>query len=309
MTVFKEILDTIGNTPLVELCAIKEKYKLNANIFAKMESFNPGGSVKDRTAYSLIRGLQKDREYIDAVKNNRKISIVEATSGNTGIALAMICAKMGYNLIICMPDNASKERVLLLKAYGAEVVLTDAAYGMKGAIDKSLEYTDAFKLEQFKNPYNPLIHEQTTAKEIFDDLKGKLDIFVAAVGTGGTLTGCARYFKRQKNVHIVAVEPFESQAMAGKQPGAHGISGIGAGFIPETLDMKLVDEIFPVKTESAYEWTGNLARTEGILCGVSSGAALVAAVEIAKRGENKGKNIALILPDTGERYLSTPLFE
>ncbi|MFA5342330.1 MAG: cysteine synthase A [Clostridia bacterium] len=309
MTVYKGILDLIGKTPLVELCVLKQKYMLQANLFAKVESFNPGGSIKDRTAYSMIQGLQQDYRYQNAVKNNEKITIVEATSGNTGIALAMICARLGYRLIICMPANASRERVLLLKAYGAEVVLTDASQGMKGAIDKSLEYTDAFMLSQFKNPYNPLIHEMTTGKQILDDLEGKLDIFVAGVGTGGTITGCARYFKQKKNVHIVAVEPFESQVLAGQQPGRHGISGIGAGFIPDVLDMKLIDEIIPVKTEDAYEWTRNLARTEGILCGVTSGAALACAVEIAKKHENKGKNIALILPDTGERYLSTPLFE
>lgn len=309
MTVYKGILDVIGKTPLIELCALKQKYMLQANLFAKVESFNPGGSVKDRTAYSMIQGLQQDERYLNAVKNNEKITIVEATSGNTGIALAMICARLGYKLIICMPANASKERVLLLKAYGAEVVLTDASQGMKGAIDKSLEYTDSFMLSQFKNPYNPLIHEKTTGKQILDDLEGKLDIFVAGVGTGGTITGCARYFKQHKNVHIVAVEPYESQVLAGQQPGRHGISGIGAGFIPDILDMKLIDEIVPVKTADAYEWTRNLARTEGILCGVTSGAAVAAAVEIAKKHENKGKNIALILPDTGERYLSTPLFE
>ncbi len=309
MTVYKGILDVIGKTPLIELCALKQKYMLQANLFAKVESFNPGGSVKDRTAYSMIQGLQQDERYLNAVKNNEKITIVEATSGNTGIALAMICARLGYKLIICMPANASKERVLLLKAYGAEVVLTDASQGMKGAIDKSLEYTDSFMLSQFKNPYNPLIHEKTTGKQILDDLEGKLDIFVAGVGTGGTITGCARYFKQHNNVHIVAVEPYESQVLAGQQPGRHGISGIGAGFIPDILDMKLIDEIVPVKTADAYEWTRNLARTEGILCGVTSGAAVAAAVEIAKKHENKGKNIALILPDTGERYLSTPLFE
>ncbi|HPB17932.1 MAG: cysteine synthase A [Clostridia bacterium] len=310
MTVYKGILDVIGKTPLVELCALKQKYLLMANIFAKIESFNPGGSVKDRTAYSLIMGLQQDERYLKAVKNNEKITIVEATSGNTGIALAMICARLGYSLIICMPANASRERVLLLKAYGAEVILTDTALGMKGAIDKSLEFTEAFSLSQFKNPYNPLIHEKITGKQILEDLEGRLDIFVAGVGTGGTITGCARYFKEQNaEVHIVAVEPFESQVLKGSIPGRHGISGIGAGFIPDVLDMSLINEIIPVKTEDAYIWTKNLARDEGILCGVSSGAALAGAIEIAKKHENKGKNIAVILPDTGERYLSTPLFE
>jgi len=200
--------------------------------------------------------------------------------------------------------------VLLLKAYGAEVILTDTALGMKGAIDKSLEFTEAFSLSQFKNPYNPLIHEKITGKQILEDLEGRLDIFVAGVGTGGTITGCARYFKEQNaEVHIVAVEPFESQVLKGSIPGRHGISGIGAGFIPDVLDMSLINEIIPVKTEDAYIWTKNLARDEGILCGVSSGAALAGAIEIAKKHENKGKNIAVILPDTGERYLSTPLFE
>lgn len=310
MTVYKGILDVIGKTPLVELCALKQKYLLSGNLFAKIESFNPGGSVKDRTAYSLIMGLQQDERYLKAVQNNENITIIEATSGNTGIALAMICARLGYNLIICMPANASRERVLLLKAYGAEVILTDSSLGMKGAIDKSLEFTDAFSLSQFKNPFNPLIHEKTTGKQILDDLEGKLDFFVAGVGTGGTITGCARYFKEQNaEVHIVAVEPYESQVLKGDIPGRHGISGIGAGFVPDVLDMNLINEIFPVKTEDAYVWTKNLARVEGIMCGVSSGAALAAAVEIAKKHENKGKNIAVILPDTGERYLSTPLFE
>ncbi|MDD2261290.1 MAG: cysteine synthase A [Clostridia bacterium] len=308
MTLYKGILDMIGNTPLIELCAIKQKYLLHGDIYAKVEGFNPAGSVKDRTAFSLIQSLQNDDRYIKAVKENAKITIVEATSGNTGIALAMICARLGYELIICMPENMSKERVMTLKAYGAKVILTDGTRGMQGAIEKSLEFKDAFTLCQFENPYNPLIHENTTAKQIYDDLKGDIDIFVAGVGTGGTITGCARYFKKKKKVHIVAVEPYESQVLSGDKPGRHGIAGIGAGFIPDIYDNSLVDEIIPVKTEQAYEWARELAHTEGILCGVSSGAALCACVELAKKVENIGKNIVCILPDTGERYLSTPLY-
>lgn len=309
MTVYKGILDVIGNTPLVELCALKEKYLLKANIFAKVESFNPAGSVKDRTAYSLIQSLQQDERYNDAVKNNQKITIVEATSGNTGIALAMICARLGYELIVCMPDNVSKERIKLLNAYGAKTVLTDASKGMKGSIEKTLEYEGAFSLKQFENPYNPLIHEHTTGKEIYEDLNGNIDIFVAGVGTGGTITGCARYFAKHKKVQIVAVEPYESQALIGKKPEKHGIAGLGAGFIPPIMDLSLVDAIMPVKTVDAYKWARNLAHDEGILCGISSGAALCAAVELAKLPENKGKNLVVVLPDTGERYLSTSLFE
>lgn len=310
MTVYNHILELIGKTPLVELKAIEEKYNLKARLFAKIESFNPAGSVKDRTAYSLVESLKQDERYIRYLEEGRKISIVEATSGNTGIALAMICARLDYELIICVPESVSKERVMILEAFGAKVILTEGSRGMKGSIEKAMEFEDAFKVWQFENPYNPLIHENTTGKEIFEDMEGDLDIFVAGVGTGGTITGCARYFKKMgKDVEIVAVEPFESQVLSGHEPSKHGIAGIGAGFIPNIMDLSLVNRILAIKTEDAYKWANIGARTEGILCGVSSGAAICAAVELAKNEENKDKKIVLILPDTGERYLSTPLFE
>ncbi|MFA7674044.1 MAG: cysteine synthase A [Clostridia bacterium] len=309
MTVYKNILETIGNTPMVELKKIKEMNGLYGNIYAKIESFNPAGSVKDRTAYSLIASLENNERFRKARDNGEKISIVEATSGNTGVALAMICAYLGYELIICMPSNMSKERVSLLKAYGAVVILTDASAGMAGAIEKSGEFKESYTVSQFSNPYNPKIHEETTGKEIYDDLNGKVDIFVAGVGTGGTITGVARYLKKHGNTKVIAVEPFDSQVLRGGQPHSHALAGIGANFIPEVLDLKLLDGITDVKTEEAFFYANVLAKNEGILCGISGGAALFGAVKEAKKECNKGKNIVVIIPDTGERYLSTSLFD
>jgi cysteine synthase A len=309
MTVYKNILETIGNTPMVELCNIRKKNGLPGNIYAKVESFNPAGSIKDRTAFSLIASLDNNERFKKARENGEKISIVEATSGNTGVALAMICAYLGYELIICMPSNMSKERVSLLKAYGARVILTDASLGMAGAIEKSKEFKEAFTVSQFSNRYNPMIHEETTGKEIYDDLQGQVDILVAGVGTGGTITGVARYLKKHGNTKVIAVEPYDSQVLRGGQPHSHALAGIGANFIPEVLDLTLIDSITDARTEEAFFYANELAKNEGILCGISGGAALYGAVEEAKKECNKGKNIVVIIPDTGERYLSTPLFD
>ncbi|MBT3182262.1 MAG: cysteine synthase A [Deltaproteobacteria bacterium] len=301
-----DISELIGNTPLVRLNRIRSD--LDATIFVKLESFNPGGSVKDRIGLNMIRVAEKDG-LID-----ENTTIVEPTSGNTGIALAMIAASKGYKLVLTMPDTMSLERRNLLKAYGAEIVLTPGAKGMKGAIEKAEEIaksTDkSFMPQQFKNPANPEIHRKTTAEEIWKDTEGKVDIFVAGVGTGGTITGVGEILKRIKpKIQAVAVEPVDSPVLSGGEPGPHKIQGIGAGFIPDILNRKIIDEIMQVSSKYAFETARLLARNEGILCGISSGANVYAALQLAARPENKDKTIVTIICDTGERYLSTELFE
>ncbi len=304
----KSITDLIGQTPLLKLNRIEQKYKLEANIIAKLESFNPARSVKDRLGFALIDIAEK-LDWID-----KSTVIIEPTSGNTGIALAFVAASKGYRLILVMPDSMSIERRNILKALGAEIVLSPGYEGMGGAIRKATElkntFPKAFIPQQFDNHANPAIHRKTTAIEIWDDTDGSVDIFIAGVGTGGTITGVGEVLKEKNpKVKVVAVEPAESPVLSGGRPGPHKIQGLGAGFVPGILNVKIYDEIFRVKNEEAYEISRQLARTEGLIVGVSSGAAVYAAIQIAKRPENKGKNIVAILPDTGERYLSTPLFQ
>lgn len=304
----KSITDLIGQTPLLKLNRIEQKYKLEANLIAKLESFNPARSVKDRLGFALIDIAEK-LDWID-----KSTVIIEPTSGNTGIALAFVAASKGYRLILVMPDSMSIERRNILKALGAEIVLSPGYEGMGGAIRKATElkntFPKAFIPQQFDNHANPAIHRKTTALEIWDDTDGSVDIFIAGVGTGGTITGVGEVLKEKNpKVKVVAVEPAESPVLSGGRPGPHKIQGLGAGFVPSILNVKIYDEIFRVKNEEAYETTRQLARTEGLIAGVSSGAAVYAAIQIAKRPENKGKNIVVILPDTGERYLSTPLFQ
>ncbi len=307
MNIYRSVTELVGKTPLMELTRIEEKEGLEAKIFAKLELFNPGGSIKDRVARAMI----EDAEKRGVLKEGSVI--IEPTSGNTGIGLSAIAAAKGYRIIITMPETMSVERRNLMKAYGAELVLTDGAKGMKGAIEKaeelSKEIPNSFIAGQFVNPMNPLAHEQTTGVEIWEDTDGKVDIFVAGVGTGGTITGTGRYLKsKNTDVKIVAAEPKTSPVLSGGPAGAHKIQGIGAGFIPEILDTKIYDEVIQVDNDDAFVTGRLVARTEGVLVGISSGAALWAALELAKRPENKGKNIVVILPDTGERYLSTPMF-
>ncbi|MFC1667281.1 cysteine synthase A [Candidatus Omnitrophota bacterium] len=304
--IYRDISETIGNTPLVRLGKIAEGVK--AEIVGKLESFNPGSSVKDRIGLSMIR----EAEERGVLKPGA--TIIEPTSGNTGIALAFVAAVRGYKLIITMPDTMSIERRKLLKLFGAEIVLTPGGKGMKGAVEKAEELAktvpNAFLPQQFKNPANPKIHKETTAEEIWKDTDGKVDIFVSGIGTGGTLTGVAQVIKeRKKDFKAVAVEPFDSPVLSGGGPGPHKIQGIGAGFIPDVLDRDLIDDIFKVKNEDAVSTTRLLAKEEGILAGISSGAAVYAALEIGKRPENKGKLIVVVLPDTGERYISTELHD
>lgn len=306
--VAKSLVDLIGNTPLLELSNYNKANELQAKLIVKLEYFNPAGSVKDRIGYAMI----KDAEAKGLI--NKNTVIIEPTSGNTGIGLAFVAAAKGYKLILTMPETMSIERRNLLKALGAELVLTPGADGMKGAIRKAEELADAtpnsFIPQQFKNPANPEIHRQTTAEEIWRDTDGTVDIFVAGVGTGGTITGVGEVLKQKKaGVQIVAVEPFESPVLSGGNPGPHKIQGIGAGFVPDIFNRGVVDEIFKVKGEEAYATARKLAKHEGLLVGVSSGAAAFAATELAKKTENKGKTIVALLPDTGERYLSTPLFQ
>lgn len=300
MTIYENILHTIGNTPLVKINRLNDGY---ANILAKVESFNPAGSVKDRPALNMIEDAEK------SALINKDTVIIEPTSGNTGIGLAMVCAVKGYRMILTMPETMSIERRKLLSAYGAELVLTDGAKGMQGAVDKAnelhKEIKNSFIPQQFSNPANPKIHEETTAREIYTDTDGKVDIIVAGVGTGGTISGISRALKREKpEIKVVAVEPETSQLLGKGTAGAHKIQGIGANFVPDNFDRDLIDEIFPVSNEDALATFRKIPTQEGILCGISSGAALYAAIQVSKRPENKDKIIVVILPDTGERYLS-----
>lgn len=297
----------IGKTPLLELTHIEKEYGLKAKVLAKLEYFNPAGSVKDRVAKKMLDDAEA------AGKLTPESVIIEPTSGNTGIGLASVAAARGYRIIIVMPETMSVERRQLMKAYGAEFVLTDGTKGMKGAIEKAdelaKEIPNSFIPGQFVNPSNPKAHYETTGPEIFEDTDGEVDIFVAGVGTGGTVTGVGEYLKEKKpSVKIVAVEPESSPVLSKGVAGAHKIQGIGAGFVPEVLDTKVYDEIIPVSNEVAFETGRLIGRSEGVLVGISSGAAAYAAVELAKRPENAGKTIVVLLPDTGDRYLSTPLF-
>lgn len=305
--IYKSADELIGRTPLLELTHIEKEFNLQAKILAKLEYFNPAGSVKDRVGKAMIDDAEK-RGII-----NKDSTIIEPTSGNTGIGLASVAAARGYKIIIVMPETMSVERRQLMKAYGAELVLTEGSLGMKGAIAKaeelSKEIPNSFVAGQFVNPANPDVHRKTTGPEIWEDTDGTVDIFVAGVGTGGTITGVGQYLKAQKaDVRIVAVEPKSSAVLSTGVAGAHKIQGIGAGFVPEVLDTSVYDEIITVENEDAFAAGRLMGRKEGVLVGISSGAALNAAIELAKREENKGKNIVVILPDTGDRYLSTPLF-
>ncbi|MCR1933422.1 cysteine synthase A [Clostridium tepidum] len=306
--IYKNITELIGNTPLLELVKLKEENKLKANILAKVEYFNPASSVKDRIAFAMIEEAEKEGLI------NKDTVIIEPTSGNTGVGLAFVAAAKGYKLILTMPETMSMERRLILKAYGAELILTPGKDGMKGAIEKatelSKEYKDSFVLQQFENKFNPAMHKKTTAVEIWNDTEGEVDIFIAGVGTGGTISGVGEYLKeKNKDIKIIAVEPENSSVLSGGNPGAHKIQGIGAGFVPTTLNTEILDEIFKVSNEKAFEITKNVAKTEGLLVGISSGAAIYAAMKVAERPENEGKNIVVLLPDTGQRYLSTGVFE
>ena len=303
----KNLTDLIGNTPLLELSGYNSKKGLNASVIAKLEYFNPMSSVKDRIAFAMIT----DAENKGLI--NKDTVIIEPTSGNTGIGLAFVSAARGYRLILTMPETMSIERRKLLKALGAELVLTPGPEGMKGAIQKAQDIAaqtpNSYVPQQFANPANPEIHRNTTAQEILRDTDGKVDIFVAGVGTGGTVTGVGEAIKKANpNAKIVAVEPFDSPVLSGGKPGPHKIQGIGAGFVPDVFNAGIVDEIIKVKNEEAFEAAREVAKTEGLLVGISSGAALHAATQLALREENRGKNIVVLLPDTGERYLSTPLF-
>lgn len=308
MKTYQRITDLIGNTPLLELKNYEKEHNLEATVLAKLEYFNPAGSVKDRIARAMI----DEAEASGALKPGAVI--IEPTSGNTGIGLASVAASRGYKIILTMPETMSVERRNLLKAYGAEIVLTDGAKGMKGAIEEANRLAQntpgSFIPSQFTNKANPEAHIKTTGPEIWNDTDGKVDIFVAGVGTGGTLSGVGKYLKsKNPNVKVVAVEPAGSPVLSKGTPGSHKIQGIGAGFVPETLDTGIYDEIITVENEDAFKTGAALARKEGVLVGISSGAAVFAAAQLAKRPENKGKIIVALLPDTGERYLSTPMFD
>ena len=307
MPIYQKVIDLIGNTPLLELTNISDAHQLSAGLIAKLEYFNPAGSVKDRVAKTMIQ----DAEEKGLLKPGSVI--IEPTSGNTGIGLAAIAASKKYRLILTMPETMSIERRNLLKAYGAELVLTDGALGMKGAIAKAAEIAqsmpNSFMPSQFDNPANPAAHKATTGPEIWEQTDGQIDIFVAGIGTGGTITGAGEYLKsKNPNIKIIAVEPDDSPILSEGRSGPHQIQGIGAGFVPDTLNTSIYDEIIRVKNEDAFRTGREIVRMEGILVGISSGAAAWAAIEVARRPENAGKNIVVIFPDTGERYLSTPMF-
>lgn len=305
--IYTSVDQLIGHTPLLELTHIEKEYNLSARLIAKVESFNPAGSVKDRVALSMIETAEAEG------KLKPGSVIIEPTSGNTGIGLCAVAAARGYRAIIVMPDTMSVERQMLMRAYGAELILTDGAGGMAAAIAKAdelaAEIPNAIVAGQFVNPANPAAHEATTGPEIWEDTDGEVDIFVCGVGTGGTITGTGRYLKAQKpDLKVIGMEPAGSAVLSGGQAGPHGLQGIGAGFVPEVLDVSVMDEVVTVTEEEAYAAGRLLARREGILAGISSGAALHAAIDVAARPENAGKTVVVLLPDTGDRYLSTPLF-
>ncbi|MEG0680809.1 MAG: cysteine synthase A [Eubacterium sp.] len=307
MRIYEELTELIGRTPLLKMNHLIQREHLDASLFGKLEFFNPGGSVKDRVALAMI----EDAENKGLLKPGG--TLIEPTSGNTGIGLALVATLRGYKLILTMPETMSMERRNLLTAFGAEIVLTDGDLAMEGSIKKAKELCKtidgAIILGQFDNPANPIAHEKTTAVEIWDDLDGHVDIFISGVGSGGTTTGVGKALKaKNPKIQIIAVEPFSSQVLAGKSAGPHAIQGIGANFVPSILDLDIIDEIIPVKDAASYNTAKLLTKTEGLLVGISAGAAVWAAIEVAKRPENKGKNIVVLLPDTGERYLSTPLF-
>ena len=305
--IYNSISELVGHTPVVELKNIEKKFGLKGKIFAKLEYFNPAGSIKDRVALNMILNAERDG------KISKGGVLIEPTSGNTGIGIAAIGVPSGYRVIIVMPETMSVERRKLIKAYGAEIVLSDGSKGMKGAIEKAEELakeTGGTIMGQFVNPSNPEAHYKTTGVEIYEDMDGAVDYFVAGVGTGGTITGAGKYLKEKKaDVKIIAVEPYSSPVISEGRAGKHGIQGIGAGFIPETLDVSVIDEVIMVKDEDAFNLGKTVSGAEGFLVGISSGAALWAATEVAKREESKGKNIVVILPDSGDRYLSTTMFD
>lgn len=308
MNIYKSSDSLIGNTPLLELCNMEKKYGLKAKIYAKLESFNPAGSVKDRVAKAMI----EDAEEKGLI--GKHTVIIEPTSGNTGIGLASVAAARGYRMMIVMPDTMSVERRQLMKAFGAELVLTDGARGMAGAIEKAeelhREIPDSIIAGQFTNPANPDAHYKTTGPEIWRDTDGTVDIFVACAGTGGTVTGTGKYLKEQNpDVAVIAVEPAGSPVLSGGVAGPHKIQGIGAGFVPDVLDTSVYDEVVTISDDEAYSMGAELGKTEGVLAGISSGAALCAAIKVAKRPENEGKTVVVLLPDTGDRYLSTTMFD
>ena len=305
--IYQSVTELIGRTPLLAAKAFAKEYNLPANIIVKLEYFNPAGSVKDRIAIAMIEQAERDGKIAPGA------TLIEPTSGNTGIGIAAIAAARGYHAILTMPETMSVERRNLLKAYGAEIVLTDGSQGMKGAIARAeqlqKEIPNSFIPSQFENPANPAVHERTTGPEIWTDTDGNIDAFIAGVGTGGTVSGVGRYLKSKKpSIHVVAVEPVDSPVLSGGKPGPHKIQGIGAGFIPTTLDTKVYDEIIQVKNEDAFAYGREFARREGALVGISSGAALAAAVELARRPDFAAKTIVVLLPDGGDRYLSTDLF-
>lgn len=306
--IYQGTIGLIGNTPLVEFTHIEKKYNLEAKLLAKLEYFNPAGSIKDRIAKEMIEQAERDG------KLKPGSTIIEPTSGNTGIGLAAIAAAKGYKIIIVLPETMSVERRNIIKAYGAELVLSDGTKGMKGAIAKAnelhAEIPNSFIPEQFENPANPEAHRKTTGPEIWEDTDGEVDVFVAGVGTGGTITGVGEYLKsKNPDVKVVAVEPASSAVLSTGQAGGHQIQGIGAGFVPAILNTEVYDEIIPVENEAAFQFGKEIAKEEGVLVGISSGAALKAAIEIAKRPESKGKTIVVLLPDSGDRYYSTDLFK